>query len=138
MASRKKHRLPKRSRRGAALVEFAVCAPVIALLAFGTIDTCGMIYLKQSLTIAAYEGGRTSIARGTVEQDAINACQAILDQRRVKDAKIVITPEDFEAEPIGTYMEVAVTAPCDANAIFGSWFYAGRTTEGRSEFRKKY
>lgn len=111
---------------------------MIALLAFGTIDTCNMIYLKQSLTIAAYEGGRTTIARGTVEKDAIDACQQILTDRRVKGGTVKVLPEDFEDEPLGTYIEVTVSAPCSENSIFGTWFYSGRTVEGRSEFRKKY
>ena len=125
-------------RKGAALVELAVCVPVVALLAFGTIDTCNMIYLKQSLTIAAYEGGRTAIARGTDEQDVTAAAQSILTQRRVKGATITVTPDGYESDPIGTFITVSITASCEQNSIFGSWFYSGRTVNGRSEFRKKY
>ncbi len=134
-------RCAKRSlskRKGSALVELAVCVPVVALLAFGTIDTCNMIYLKQSLTIAAYEGGRTAISRGAVTQDVTDSAQAVLTDRRVKGATINITPQPVESQPIGSFIEVSITASCDQNSIFGSWFYAGRTVNGRSEFRKKY
>jgi Flp pilus assembly protein TadG len=116
----------------------AVCVPVVALLAFGTIDTCNMIYLKQSLTIAAYEGGRTAISRGADTQDVTDSAQAVLDDRKVKGATINVTPQPVESQSIGTFIEVSVTASCEQNSIFGSWFYAGRIVNGRSEFQKKY
>ena len=57
------------SHRGTALAEIAVCLPIIVLLAFASIEACTMIYLKQSLTIAAYEGGRTAVTPGATSAD---------------------------------------------------------------------
>ena len=48
-------------RRGVAASELAVCLPVIVLLVLAMIEACTMIFLKQSLTVAAYEGVRTAI-----------------------------------------------------------------------------
>ncbi len=49
------------SRRAAAMIEFAICMPVFFLLAMGTIETCRMIYLRQSLKLAAYECARIEL-----------------------------------------------------------------------------
>ena len=47
-------RFTKRRRRGAALIEFAVTLPLLVLILFATIEACSMVYLQQSLKIAAY------------------------------------------------------------------------------------
>ena len=54
----RKKQLPK---RGIAAVEFAVIAPVFFLILLGTIETCTMIFLQQSLKIAAYEAARSRL-----------------------------------------------------------------------------
>ena len=58
------------SRSGVAAAEFAVCLPVIVLLVLAMIESCTMVFLKQSVSIAAYEGVRTALledAGATVE-----------------------------------------------------------------------
>ena len=47
------------SRRGGG--ELAVCLPVVVLLVIATIEACSAMFLKQSLTVAAYEGVRTAL-----------------------------------------------------------------------------
>lgn len=45
----------KRKRRGAAVVEFAVCLPVIIIIVFGAIEAASLLFLKQALIQSAYE-----------------------------------------------------------------------------------
>ena len=40
-----------------------------SVLVIGTIEACSMIFLKQSLAVAAYEGARTAIVPGTTQAD---------------------------------------------------------------------
>jgi Flp pilus assembly protein TadG len=51
----------RKSRQAAATVELAICLPVVLTIAFGTIDICSVLFLKESLTIAAYEGARAGM-----------------------------------------------------------------------------
>jgi Flp pilus assembly protein TadG len=60
-----------RQRNGAAVVELAAVLPVFVLLLMGTIETCNMIFLQQSLKIAAYEGARITIVPATDLADVL-------------------------------------------------------------------
>ena len=48
-------------REGAAVVEFAVCLPLIVLIVLGTIEAGSLLFLKQTLVQAAYEGALSLI-----------------------------------------------------------------------------
>lgn len=97
-----------------------------------------MIYLKQSLTIAAYEGGRTAIIPGATSAEVEADCQQVLTDRDVQSATIDITPSNITPVKAGNYIVVEVSAPCNANSLFASWFYSGRTLTGRAEVMKEY
>ena len=125
-------------RRGAAVAELAVCLPLIVLLVIGTVEACTMIYLKQSLTIAAYEGARTALVPGATNSDVTTECQQVITDRGVLGQTILVTPADITAVAPGTYLQVDVSATCDTNSMLGNWFYAGRTLTGHVEVMKEY
>jgi Flp pilus assembly protein TadG len=129
MSKESPHHLPtvRRKRRGVAATEFAVCLPIIVLLVIGTIEACSMIFLKQSLAIAAYEGARTAIIPGATKTQVENACQQILTDRGVKSGKVTIKPSDIAALNPGDFVDVTVSAPCNSNAVVPNTFYRGRT-----------
>jgi Flp pilus assembly protein TadG len=120
-------RLQKRRRRGVAAVEFAVCLPIIVLIVLSTIEACSMIFLKQTLAIAAYQGARTAIIPGKKQADVVAACNQILNDRNVDGAVVSVKPKDFENLEPGQYVDVTVTAPCNANSIVRNKFYKGKT-----------
>jgi Flp pilus assembly protein TadG len=120
-------RLQKLRRRGVAAVEFAVCLPIIVLIVLSTIEACSMIFLKQTLAIAAYQGARTAIIPGKTQTDVVAACTQILKDRNVDGAVVTVKPKDFENLEPGQYVDVTVTAPCNANSIVRNKFYKGKT-----------
>jgi Flp pilus assembly protein TadG len=117
----------RRRRRGVAATEFAVCLPIIVLLVVGTIEACSMIFLKQTLAIAAYEGARTAIIPGVTKTQVEAACNQILTDRKVKGAVITVKPTDIAALNPGDFVDVTVSAPCSSNSIVPNKFYKGRT-----------
>jgi Flp pilus assembly protein TadG len=114
-------------RRAAAAAEMAICLPIMVMLVLGSIETCSMIFLRHSLTIASYEGARVAIDFDGTSAAAIDRCQEILDARDVVDADISIVPETVEVVPRGDTIAITVSAPCDSNSIIPAWFYGGRT-----------
>ncbi|MCA9065651.1 MAG: pilus assembly protein, partial [Planctomycetaceae bacterium] len=71
------------SRSGAALVEFALVLPLLLLILMGALETCSMLYLKQTLHIAAYEATRVTLVPNTTSAQVNFAAQQILNDRRV-------------------------------------------------------
>ncbi|MEO2047664.1 MAG: TadE/TadG family type IV pilus assembly protein [Pirellulales bacterium] len=72
------------TRQGVAAAELAVCLPVLVLLVLAMIESCTMIFLKQSLTVTAYEGVRTVLQERAVAADVQKTCQQIFADRRVQ------------------------------------------------------
>jgi Flp pilus assembly protein TadG len=121
--------LPTRRRktRGVAAAELAVCLPVVVLLVLATIESCSAIFLKQSLTVAAYEGVRTAIEKGASAASVQTICNQILTDRRVKGSKVSISPSDIASLNPGDYVNVTVSAPCSPNSPVPPVFFRGRT-----------
>ena len=126
------------SRSGVASVEFAVCLPVLLILVIGTIESCSMIYLKQTLHIAAYEGARRTGLADVTAADIEAACENVLTQRRVKDAKIEITPNGFDSQPPGTWINVRVMAQGSSNSVISGLYSDSLTVSGDAVMMKEH
>ena len=114
-------------RRGVAAAELAVCLPVVVLLVIGTLEACSALFLKQSLTVAAYEGVRTALEEGATTTTVQAACNQVLTDRKIQGAKITITPSNIAALNPGDFIDVTVSAPCSPNSLVPAAFYKGRT-----------
>jgi Flp pilus assembly protein TadG len=114
---------PRRPRRaGAAIVELAICLPVLVMVSLAAVEACGLIYLKQSLKIAAYEGARVGVVPGAKAADVQSQCNLILDARKVRQYAVEFTPSQ-STQPADTgALRVTVSAPAAANSLLGRWF----------------
>lgn len=115
-----------RKRFGVAAAELAVCLPVIVLLVVATVEACSMVFVKQSLTVAAYEGVRTALVKGATAADVQTTCDQILLDRNINGGTVTVTPTNFQTLPPGEYVDVTVSAPCDLNTIVPNGFYRGK------------
>jgi Flp pilus assembly protein TadG len=116
-----------RKGRGVAAAELAVCLPIVVLLVVATIEACSAIFLKQSLTVAAYEGVRTALVEGATASNVQAACDQVLSDRKIEGATVSVSPLDIAALNPGEYVDVTVTAPCNENSVVPANFYRGRT-----------
>jgi hypothetical protein len=134
---RKNQRRKPAGRRGAAVVEAAVCGGIVVLLTFATLEVCSSIYLRESVTVAAYEGARVGVKRKATRQDSIDQANNILSARGVSGGRVSVTPADFSALSALDPITVTVRAPINENAFFVGKFLAGKTMRGRlSMFRE--
>ncbi|MFO0011507.1 MAG: TadE/TadG family type IV pilus assembly protein [Planctomycetota bacterium] len=125
-------------RRGAAVVEFAVISPLFVAILLGTIEACSMIFLRQTVELAAFEAARVAIVRDTTAAQVQQAAKNVLDTRKVKGYDIKVTPTDFQAAAYGTFIQVEVSAPCSTNGTVPIMFYSGKNIVGQVEMMKEY
>ena len=135
--TRKRNRQAGR-RQGVAAVEFAVCLPVLVLVIVGSIEACTMVFLKESLTVAAYEGSRTALKPGATEADVIARCEEVLAERSVEGGSVDVTPSSIGSTAAGETLQVSVTAPCESNGVVPVWFYGDASLTGDSSVMKEY
>lgn len=112
------------TRRGAAATELAMCLPLLALLLFGSIQACDMIYLKHGATAAAYEGSLELAKRSATNDTVIARTRQLLAVRGVNGAAVRILPagSDVATSPRGTRLTVEVAAPVRSNLSLSGFF----------------
>ncbi len=116
----------KRSHRsGTAIVELAICLPAIVVLVMGAIECCTMIFVKQSLHVSAYEAVRIAIMQEADNQNVLDRCNRVLNERNIVDPQIELTPADIKNIPRGTPVTVRVSAPCSSNSVLQAKFFTG-------------
>jgi len=126
-----KNSFRSRRRRGVAAVEFAVCLPVIVLLVFGSIEASSFIFLKQSLSVAAYEGIREAIREGATSAQAIQSAENILNAREVRDFTVSLSGGEVRSARRGQEIVIEVSAPTATNSPLAGGFVANRTLTAR-------
>ncbi len=128
MFNKTKHKTrTKRKRRGGAVVELAVCIPVIALIGFGAMEAASMIFLRQALVQSAYETVKESVKTNGQQTLAIRRGQQVLDSREIEGETITFSPANTDELPRGTPVTVTVTAPGDSNSILPFGPFKGQT-----------
>lgn len=115
-----------------------MCLPILIMIILGTVEACGMIYLKQTLCVAAYEGARGAVVPGATRNDIERRCNTILSQRQVTGATIVISPDDFESQPAQSWITVRITAPASDNAYIGSVYSRAMIIGAEATMMKEY
>ena len=112
--------------RGLAVVELAVCLPILFLILFATIEACAMLQLKHNVMITAYEGARIGILPGADAALVQTQCGLLLDDRNVLNYTIAMNPDPSELN-VGDYFTVTVSADCSSNAFAGGVFFESRS-----------
>lgn len=127
----------RRKPLGAALVEFAVCIPVLMLLILGSLEATSAIFVRQALTTSAYEGIREAIRTGATIAGSTARAQKVLDDRRIKSATIRFEPSDFPNVARGSAIAIEVSASFRPNSPFFGNVIADRTTTVRTVMVKE-
>jgi Flp pilus assembly protein TadG len=119
--------LMARARRGVATVELAVCLPVLLLLVVGAIEGSNFIFLKQAVTVAAYESVHVVSRAGGSATEARTRAEQILAARSIDGATIQFSPAAPESAPRGQLVSVSISAPASANSIGLDWLFSNRS-----------
>ena len=126
MFNRNKLRL-KASRRAAAVVELAVCLPVIMLVVLGSLEAANMLFVRQAAVQAAYEAAKAaarstgSVARGR------QLAEEVLRARRINRPTIRFAPANVDDLAPGTPFNCEIEINSAERSITGSSVFAGLT-----------
>jgi len=124
-------------RHGAAMVEMAVCLPVIILIVFGAMEAAGMIFLKQALVQSAYEAVKIASKSDGTESAARTAATNVVNGRNLENVTVSFSPANVENVQRGDIVRVTVTAPADSNTYINFGFFRGRTLTVTSAMMKE-
>jgi len=127
-------------RRGTATIECAIIFPVLLALTVGTIDTCSALFLKESASLAAYEGARQGVGRGGTNQDVINRISEFLNERNIVFSTSDITISSPGFEDAETLQSVTVTVAIQAagNLLMPSEVIGDLSIDGSVTMVKEY
>ena len=128
-------------RRGVATAELAICLPIVIAICVATIDICSARFLRESLTIAAYEGARVGAPKGGTDALARVRILQLLDERNITYESgdvVTISGNSFETADTMDHVTVTVRAPAAGNLISATQFFNNKTIEAQVTLRKEY
>ena len=113
--------LSGRTRRGAAVIEFAIVVPIFFLMVFGMIEFGRMVMVHQLLAGAAREGARQAIVNGTTAGDVEQTVRDFLTATSIdgQAASVSVTPDP---STVGTGVAVTVATGIEFERV--SWLPA--------------
>ncbi len=130
-------RLETSHRTGAALVEFAIVAPLMILFTMGLIDLGRMTMVKQLLVNASREGARqASLPSATAEGVQADTMQKLTNSGVT--GSVSISPSSLSSASAGSTVTVTVSA--DANSVSwmgSSMFMFGKNLTASTTMRRE-
>ena len=108
----------RRERRGAEILELALCLPILLGVAFATVQFGYQLYVMHTIQAAAREGVRAAVPPGATDSDVSNAVDNVMKTGGFKSG----TDYDYSTSPAvnsasGTALTVKVTFKKDMSGI---------------------
>lgn len=123
-------------RRGAALVELAICLPVLLLIVYGALEAAGMIFLRQALVQSSYEAAKIAAKSGDLNA-AREAALNVAEGRKISELNIEFTPDTAQGLTRGTPLTVSVSAPGDQSSPLPLGLFRGLTVSAQTVMVKE-
>lgn len=130
------NRSRKRNRRnGAAVVEFALTAPLLFMLLFGALELGHANMIFNVSEAAAYEGAREGIVPGASTAEVQAAVQNILQISNVRGAAIQVTPASLTTDT--DTIRVDINVPYAQNTLIPPFFTQGMVIQRSCELSRE-
>lgn len=131
-------RLARSRRRGAAVVEFAIIAPVLFLLVFGMIDLGRAMMVQNLITNAARDGARSAVLDGSTAEGVEAQITEYLSASTIDSANVTVSPNPLTNADLGDPVSVTVEVPFNSVSwLPKSWFLAGATLQATVVMRRE-
>jgi Flp pilus assembly protein TadG len=120
-------------RHGAAIVEFALVAPIFFLFLMASFEFGWLNVMRHTADNAAYEAARCAMVPGASAADATSKAQSILQAVGTRGAQISVTPGTITDDTEEVTVNIAV--PVNRNALILPRFARGKTLHSSSTLR---
>ena len=127
----------KGQRVGAALIEFALVAPLMMLFTLGLIDLGRMTMVKQLIINASSAGARYATLPNADSAAVISEVQSILSNSGVIST-VTLSPALLSSAPPGSTITVTVSAQANSVSWMGtSMFMSGKMLTASTSMRRE-
>lgn len=127
----------RKRRRGAAVTEFAIVAPIFFMMVVGFIEFGRALMVQQVLINASRVGARMASTTGATSTAVQSAVQSYASGVAVPGVTVAVTPNPATAAA-GTAITVTTSVPFNNVSWMSSpWFLGGRTLTANSQMRKE-
>ena len=123
------------NRRGAVLVEFSLCAPILFFFFFTAFEFSRVNMIRQSIENAAYEGSRRGIVPGATADDCKNAARVVLNSISARVATVTVTPPVIQ--PSTEEVTVRIDVPINDNSWVAPFFFKNMTVSTSMTMRRE-
>ncbi len=113
-----------RRNRAAALVELAICLPLLVFLVGASVEACDLIFLRNSLAAAAYAGTLEASRSGCTEATIRSQVTQSLDACRIRNYTVSIqssTGAPFTSTARGDLIHIQTVAVASSNLKIGAF-----------------
>jgi len=122
-------------RTAAVVVEFAICAPLLFLFFFASLEFSRVNMIRQSVENAVYEGARRGIVPGATAANCRASAQAVLNVISVGGSTITVTPAAITKNT--PEVTVAVTVPINNNSWVAPFFFRDRVISSSMTLKRE-
>ena len=124
-------------RRAVAMVELAVCMPVIVLVVFASLEGANMLFVRQATVQAAYEATKFASRRDGTRVQAERLATEVLAARRINNPSVTFVTGDPQTTASGSDVTVRVSVNSDERLITGFRIFSGRQIEAVATMQKE-
>jgi len=123
------------TRRGVTTVEFAICAPILFLFTFASLEFSRVNMIRQTVENAMYEGCRRGIVPGATAQDVKDSAQVVLNAIAATNTQITVSPTVITEDTPD--ITVSIVVPVDDNSWVAPLFFNGMEVSNSMTLRRE-
>ena len=134
---RKNRKWVTTNRSGAAVVELAVCLPVVALVVFASLEGANLLFVRQAAVQAAYEAAKAGSRRDGTQAHSERIATEVLSARRISNPTITFVTGNPATTRSGTDVTIKVSVNSNDRLITGFRIFSGRQIEAAATMQKE-
>lgn len=119
-------------QRGTAVVELAICLPIIVLIIVAGLDVHRVLRVKQDLVEVTHETARVIATNELTETEGRQFALRLVEQNSLSNPTVLIEPAPSPDMPRGTPITVSVSIPVDGNLTMMTQLFFSRSLVARS------